>query len=265
MRFCFLKRLLEPFKYFLTGNHALFFALVLVFGCAGKPPVTAPLPPPKANIYHVRYTIQAGAFSTVENAIRLTKSLENQKLDAYYYRHSSGLFKVRFGDFASKKQALSRAKFLVAAGILDAYYIVPPDEYRVRSLKSFSTDALRTDLVRTAESFIGIPYQWGGTSPDEGFDCSGLVMAVYQLNGFKLPRSSYQQFSAGTPVNRKDLKRGDLVFFADSRKARVSHVGMYVGNNTFVHAPSKGKTIRKTSLTNTYFAPRFVGCRTYLR
>jgi len=213
----------------------------------------------------VRYTIQVGAFAAVGNAIRLTQSLENQKLSAYYYRHKSGLFKVRFGDFASQEEALGRARSLVTAGIIQEYYIVSPDEYPGGKSRSVDRSILRSYLVETAENYIGIPYQWGGTSPTEGFDCSGLVMAVYQLNGFNLPRCSYDQFAYGLPVDRSDLEKGDLVFFADSPWDRISHVGMYTGDNTFIHAPSKGKTIRKDSLSSTYFATRFAGARTYLR
>jgi cell wall-associated NlpC family hydrolase len=242
---------------------AFFFALLALSACAGRTP--APSPPPRAEISPMRFTIQAGAFSTVGNAIRLTQTLENQKLSAYYYRHKSGLFKVRFGDFASHEEALARARSLVTAGIIQEYYIVSPEEYPGAKSRSVDRAILRTYLVETAENYIGIPYQWGGTSPGEGFDCSGLVMAVYQLNGFNLPRCSYDQFASGVPVDRNDLGKGDLVFFADSRRDRVSHVGMYTGDNCFIHAPSKGKTIRKDSLSDAYFATRFAGARTYLR
>ncbi|MFH0728415.1 MAG: NlpC/P60 family protein [Pseudomonadota bacterium] len=242
---------------------AFFFLLLVLSACAHKAPAPAPLP--RAEIIHVRYTIQVGAFATVANAIRLTHSLENRRLSAYYYRHKSGLFKVRFGDFASHEEALVKARSLVSAGIFQEYYIVSPEEYPGARLRSMDNAILRAYLVETAENYIGIPYQWGGTSPGEGFDCSGLVMAVYQLNGYNLPRCSYDQFAYGVPVDRSDLEKGDLVFFADSRRDRISHVGMYTGNNCFIHAPSKGKTIRKDSLSEPYYAARFAGARTYLR
>lgn len=242
---------------------AFFLGLIALSACAHRVPTPAPLP--RAQIAHVRYTIQVGAFATVANAIRLTHSLENQRLSAYYYRHNSGLFKVRFGDFASREEALVKAKSLVAAGIFQEYYIVSPEEYPGARSRALDHAILRSYLVETAENYIGIPYQWGGTSPDEGFDCSGLVMAVYQLNGYNLPRCSYDQFANGAPVDRGDLEKGDLVFFADSRRDRISHVGLYTGDNCFIHAPSKGKTIRKDSLSEPYFATRFAGARTYLR
>lgn len=262
-RYSFSKRRSGYLKISPLRGAVFFFALLALSACAGRAP--APSTPPKAQISPVRFTIQAGAFATVENAIRLSRALENQRLSAYYYRHESGLFKVRFGDFTSHEEALARAKSLAAAGIIREYYIVTPDEYPGAKSKAVDRVTLRAYLVETAETYIGIPYQWGGTSPGEGFDCSGLVMAVYQLNGFNLPRCSYDQFAFGEPVDRSELEKGDLVFFSDSSRDRVSHVGMYTGDNSFIHAPSKGKTIRKDSLSNTYFAARFVGARTFLR
>lgn len=256
-------------KYEHLRRFAFFLAMLTFTACAhySTPEPEPPTPPPslKPEIARVRFTIQVGAFSEVSNAIRLTHRLEKLRLSAYYYRHSSGLFKVRFGDFSTREEALEYAKTLVASGVIREYYIVSPDEYAIDRMKSYNATALRTDLVETAENYIGIPYQWGGTSPNEGFDCSGLVMAVYQLNGFSLPRCSYDQFAQGIQVDRSNLQKGDLVFFTDPRKDRVNHVGMYTGDNTFIHAPSKGKTIRKDSLSDNYFASRYAGARTYLR
>jgi len=118
--------------------------------------------------------------------------------------------------------------------------------------------------VETAEGFIGLPYQWGGASAEEGFDCSGLTMAVYQLNGLSLPRSSQDQYTMGAPVERAGLAKGDLVFFATKGREKVSHVGVYVGDNRFIHAPGKGKSIRVDSLSDRYFTTRYVGARKYL-
>ena len=89
-------------------------------------------------------------------------------------------------------------------------------------------------------------------------------MAVYQLNGLDLPRTSKEQFSVGGYIRPQHLQKGDLVFFATSGGKRVSHVGIYAGNNSFIHSPSKGKTIRITSLNNKYFMKRYIGARTYL-
>lgn len=245
-----------------VGCCIFFFMLLVLSACAVKAP--PPLPPVKGEIPRVRYTIQAGAFSAVDNAIRLARSLEKQGLSAYYYRDASGVFKVRFGDFASRSEALARARSLMNAGIIQEYYIVSPEEYPAAAAP-FDAEALRADLVQTAERFIGLPYQWGGTSPEQGFDCSGLVMAVYQLNGFNLPRSSRDQFASGRPVDRTAMQKGDLVFFSSIKGKDVSHVGMYTGDDAFIHASGQGKIIRKDSLATPYFATRFTGARTYLR
>lgn len=243
----------------------LIFMLLALSACAVKAPSPPPPSPPAPDIALTQYTIQAGAFSDVQNAIRLTRSLEEQGLCAYYFRHKDGLFKVRFGEFATPSEALARAQTLLSKGIIDVFYIVSPESYPAARAASADMGMIRAGLVETAESFIGIPYQWGGTSPDEGFDCSGLVMAVYQLNGFNLPRTSRNQFASGGPVDRHALQKGDLVFFSFTKKGVVSHVGMYIGDNAFIHAPGRGKIIRKDSLSTPSFAKRFAGARTYLR
>lgn len=211
------------------------------------------------------FTIQAGAFAMVDNAIRLTASLNEKGLEAYYFAHESGLYKVRFGNFRSRNAAQIKAQSLVAAQIIDEYYIVSPDEYTVSRKYSYGIGYLRNEIVSTAKSFIGMPYSWGGSSPEEGFDCSGLTTAVYQLIGLDLPHSSKIQYRLGNPVKKGRLLQGDLVFFATSGGRRVSHVGIYIGDNEFIHAPGQNKQIRTDSLSNTYFAKRYVGARTYLR
>lgn len=236
--------------------------LLVLSACAVKAPPVPPSPPSVPDISFRLYTIQAGAFSDVQNAIRLTRSLEEKGLSAYYFRHKDGLFKVRFGGFVTPSEALARAQDLVSEGIIDVYYIVSPESYA--AARTAGMGAIRSGLVETAESFIGVPYQWGGTSADEGFDCSGLVMAVYQLNGFDLPRSSRDQYASGRPVNRNALQKGDLVFFSFAKKGMVSHVGMYTGDNAFIHAPGRGKIIRRDSLTAPWVVTRFAGARTYL-
>lgn len=213
----------------------------------------------------MRFTIQVGAFSRVENAIQLNESLERKGLTSYYFRHESGLFKVRFGDFPSKEAARAAAQDLVSAGTIDSYYIVGPDDYAFSKVRIYGPAGLRSEIVKTAESFIGLPYRLGGSSTQEGFDCSGLAMAVYQLNGLNLPRYSKEQYASGDPVERIELSKGDLVFFEISKGRKVSHVGVYVGDGKFIHAPGKNKTIRLDSLSNAYYAKRYVGGRSYIQ
>jgi cell wall-associated NlpC family hydrolase len=88
-------------------------------------------------------------------------------------------------------------------------------------------------------------------------------MTVYQLNGLNLPRNSADQFEAGNPIELKDLQKGDLVFFATGNSDRISHVGIYTGDGMFIHAPKKGKTIGRDSLTEGYYQRHYVGGCSY--
>jgi len=117
-----------------------------------------------------------------------------------------------------------------------------------------STASLGVQAAHLAEKEVGVPYRYGGANP-QGFDCSGLVYYVYHSLGVSVPRTALAQHQAAKPVAQKDLKPGDLVFFYTS----VDHVGIYLGDQTFVHAPSTGKTVTKASLKEPYFALGFAG------
>jgi cell wall-associated NlpC family hydrolase len=110
-------------------------------------------------------------------------------------------------------------------------------------------------VVDFAKHFVGTRYVYGGSSPRSGFDCSGLVRYVYGHFGISLPHSSYSQFDLGRRVGRWALRPGDLVFFDG-----LGHVGMYVGNGRFIHAPHSGTRVRIETLAGWYGA-RFVGGR----
>ena len=117
------------------------------------------------------------------------------------------------------------------------------------------------DVVVMAVSLIGVPYRNGGTSPDVGFDCSGLVWYVYrQAAGLVLPRSTGELGRAGHPVEVDDMRPGDLVFY-NTLGRTFSHVGIYIGERRFVHAPSSGGAVEIVSMQNTYWARRFSGAR----
>ncbi len=243
-----------------------FLLCILAIGCRGKPavvPSTEPVVPQKG-FSRIDYAIQVGAFSDLNNAVRLTQALQDRGLDAYYFVHKTGLYKVRFGDFPSRDSACRKAENLLALGIIDEYYIVGPEDYPKSKDRRKAITYLRGEIVTTAISFVGVPYRWGGASPEHGFDCSGLSMAVYHLNGLSLPRSSEAQWEAGSPVNQSQLSKGDLVFFATSRRGKISHVGIYVDEDKFIHAPGRNKRIRFDSLSKGYFRRRYVGARTYL-
>ena len=118
------------------------------------------------------------------------------------------------------------------------------------------------ELMLHSMSLIGTPYRYGGSSRNTGFDCSGMVQHVYQAAlGVKLPRTARDMASAGIKISKSQLKVGDLVFFA--QKNKISHVGLYIGNNQFIHAPSSGHVIRTNRLNDSWYAQHFVGARTY--
>ncbi len=246
--------------------YVTFLLFILAVGCRGRPsiaPTTEPVVS-KRGLARIGYAIQVGAFSDLNNAVRLTKNLRDRGVNAYYFVHKTGLYKVRFGDFPSKESARRKAKNLLASGIIDEYYIVGPEDYPKSKHRKKAITYIRNEIVSTAKSFIGVPYRWGGASPEHGFDCSGLSMAVYHLNGLNLPRSSNAQWQAGSPVNRSQLSKGDLVFFATSGGGKISHVGIYTGGDKFIHAPGVNERIRVDSLSSKYFRRRYAGARTYL-
>ena len=115
--------------------------------------------------------------------------------------------------------------------------------------------AMSQRVVRYAKRFIGVRYVYGGSSPRSGFDCSGFVRYVYAHFGVSLPHSSYAQFGDGRRVSRRSLRPGDLVFFDG-----VGHVGLYVGNGRFIHAPHTGTRVQITPLAG-WYSSRFSGAR----
>lgn len=121
-----------------------------------------------------------------------------------------------------------------------------------------------SDLLLTSMSFLGVPYRWGGTDPLTGFDCSGFVRAVYEkASGLVLPRVAKDQAQATQRIDRKDLKPGDLVFFNTLRRA-FSHVGIYMGDGKFIHAPKPGDQVRIDDMNKSYWQAKFNGARRVL-
>jgi len=229
-------------------------------------PVVAPAPVPSAVstiVARLGYSVQVGAFAVEANAQRLAGSLVSLGLDAFYFPAGSGLYKVRFGDFPSKAAADREARRLVADERFADYFIIAPGEHAILA-PGRPSRSLRERIVAAAEGFIGSDYAWGGTTSRGGFDCSGLVRAIYQLNGLNLPRSVADQYRVGTAVPKDRLEKGDLVFFSASPGGERSHVGIYIGRDAFIHAPGAGKKVRQESLESDYFRENFRGGRAYV-
>jgi murein DD-endopeptidase len=114
-------------------------------------------------------------------------------------------------------------------------------------------------MIKRGLALLGTPYRWGGTSPEKGFDCSGLVGYVYRSTlGIELPRISRDMANVGELVRDRDsLQQGDLVFFS-RRGGRVDHVGIYLGDGSFLHAPRTGKDVEITTLAKGYWSNHFI-------
>jgi len=254
----------------MTALKICILSCILILSVAG-----AGCAAPDATISKLGYSIQVGAFAEVGNAERLTAKLQVQGIEAFYFKKENGLFAVRFGDFPTRRAAQRTAKKVAEEQGIESYFIAPPLKGALprpakpeppRRRHAPSTGTARNDMgsiaARTAERFIGIPYLWGGNTVVEGMDCSGFVRAVYNLCGVNIPRTSGEQFKVGRGVARDELTDGDLVFFGSSEQ-KINHVGIYVGNDNFVHAPRRGDEIKISSLQGNGFSKRYVGARRY--
>ncbi|MGN8274671.1 C40 family peptidase [Pseudomonas sp. SMV71] len=115
-----------------------------------------------------------------------------------------------------------------------------------------------SNVLSRAVNVLGTPYRWGGSSPSKGFDCSGLVKYAFNDATFDLPRTSNAMAAGhGEKVERKDLKPGDLIFFK-LKSRRVNHVAIYLGNDRFIHAPRRGKSVTIDTLNKPYWDSHYV-------
>ena len=117
-----------------------------------------------------------------------------------------------------------------------------------------------TKIIKTAKTFLGTKYRFGGTSK-KGIDCSGFTLKVFKKHGTNLPRTASKQASKGKHVAKKNLKPGDLVFFKNTYKKGISHTGIYLGNNLFIHASSSAKKVVISSLSKRYYRKHYAGAR----
>ena len=130
-----------------------------------------------------------------------------------------------------------------------------PSESRAPSAKAAAT--MGDTIARFAQAQLGVPYHFGGASPEQGFDCSGLVFYTHQRVGLAVPRTSQSQYHRALKISRTQARPGDLVFFSDQKK--LSHVGIYLGGGSFIHAPTTGRRVSEGHLSQPYYQQHLVG------
>ncbi|MGA9851468.1 MAG: C40 family peptidase [Gammaproteobacteria bacterium] len=148
--------------------------------------------------------------------------------------------------------------FLFASFLSAGFIACAPWPVRPEALPYNAAQANRAaEVVRLVSQQLGAPYLYGGDTP-QGFDCSGLVYYVFRHAGLTVPRTANDQLYASHPVDLRDLQPGDLVFFQIAGDVQM-HVGIYVGNGEFIHAPETGEPVSRAHLGDIYWNTRFVG------
>jgi len=148
-------------------------------------------------------------------------------------------------------------KKLIFTLLLSSLITACSSSSHIRSKPTKSTPNSYANIIKNAKAMLGVQYHFGGTSPETGFDCSGLVYYAHKKQGITLPRTTKGQLRRVRKIHKSSLRPGDLVFFAINR-VKVSHVGIYLGNNKFIHSPSTGKNVKISSMNTDYWRRRFV-------
>ncbi|MDA3876599.1 MAG: C40 family peptidase [Halothiobacillus sp.] len=158
-------------------------------------------------------------------------------------------------DFNSDSSSLANNDQTNAKGHLSAKLPEAP----LKSLAGYSGDrTAATEAIIQAMSQLGTAYQWGGASIGSGFDCSGLTSYVYKKADISLPRTARDQYAFTARIGKSQLRPGDLLFFK-IRSRKIDHVGIYVGNNRFIHAPRAGEHVKYAKLNDAYWRRHFAG------
>lgn len=131
------------------------------------------------------------------------------------------------------------------------------------SMRGSRTDA-RQPIIRYAKNQIGKLYRYGQQDTNSGFDCSGLTQFAYKEAGINIPRTAREQYGRSQKIEKDRLEPADLVFFSTNGPG-ASHVGIFIGNGKFIHAPSAGKKVQEADLNNNYWKKEYFGAGTYLK
>ena len=154
---------------------------------------------------------------------------------------------------------------LAGSSIACAADLRKPYAWAIQTVKQDASPVHVKKVIKRAHSLLGIPYLWGGMSLDKGFDCSGMLVYLFKNEAnIHIPRTTSAMLNADLPiVARHKLKPGDAVFFRTQGSTRSNHVGLYIGDNRFIHAPRKGKTIRIDSMDNLYWKKNYTTARRF--
>ena len=166
---------------------------------------------------------------------------------------------------APRRSALRHLALAASLLALAAGYGCAPAHIPDPAQSSLASAEGKSPVVTAARSLTGVRYKWGGDSPSEGFDCSGLTWWAYRQVGVELPRVSWEQYETGAPVGRREVKPGDLVFFRLKGAKKNLHVGIATERGTFIHSPSAGGRVREEPMDTPYWREHYVGARRYLR
>jgi len=221
--------------------------------------------------FAANYTLSVGRFADISEAENLIKYL-NSKDYPVYLRYGQ-IYEVRVGSFSSFEDARTLGETLrsnerIIARVVEDYNLESPvlKEHFNKKADDFIIDRAIADyrkqrLVKIALSFIYHPYIYGGQQVGSGIDCSYFVKLVFGELGIDLPRTSRYQFNCGDKVNKDELEIGDLVFFRKGKKGPINHVGIYFGNNEFIHATRGAKRVTISNLSENYYRNNYAGAR----
>lgn len=209
------------------------------------------------------YYIQAGIFVDRESAV--SRQMYLASLGYPVILNANGNYKIIVGPCENKEKADFTMLKLSSEDNISACLIDADDAEKITSVNSEEaevSDEVLGELVNVAFDFLGVTYKYGGMDVEKGIDCSYFMQTVYRSLGTVLPRTSRLQFKIGKKIKKDELVPGDLVFFKKyPNGSRISHVGMYIGNDEFIHASSGSKKVTISSLNETYFRKRFIGAR----
>lgn len=161
--------------------------------------------------------------------------------------------KARFPDIKISNLNIIQDTLIKTSPLLEKKPVKADKDIKKRSL-----------LITLANKFLYTPYRWGGTGPG-GFDCTGFVYFLYKSIGIPIPRTIESMYQKGSQVGKQNLSPGDILYFVNTFRRGLSHVGVYLGGNKFIHASSHGRGVRIDSIDSSYFIRRFFSAKQIIK